>query len=149
MIKDIVFARLAADECIHAGSELAASDHTRTGPITHDVTLNPDGSFQIPTSNPLIASFLCRFAISHGPVRDYSLEFRADATFDELILPPNGTFCGRSHRGIGHGTLPRSKSRRLRLDHSRLPWSTRLSCAAATPAGLSMLKHEVQRLPVL
>jgi hypothetical protein len=68
-------------------------------PDNHDVPLNPDGAArskarQAPSLSPHPSA---ESAISHCP----SLEFRADAIFNALIPPANGTIAARCHVGDG------------------------------------------------
>jgi hypothetical protein len=88
MVKDIVFARLAAGECTDAGFR------ARCGPTTHAVTLNPDGQLVLKADNQpayrLVPLQGRRFRIAE---LGYSVEFRGDATIDEVVFhQPNGTF---------------------------------------------------------
>src|SRR5207302_2026522 len=51
MVKDIVFARLAAGECIDAGFRARCVGRYRRGMTTHDVTLNLDGRLVLTPDN--------------------------------------------------------------------------------------------------
>jgi CubicO group peptidase (beta-lactamase class C family) len=95
MVKDIVFARLAAGECTDAGFRARCVGRYKRGMTTHDVTLNPDGRLVLRADNQpayrLVPLQARRFRIAE--LEGYSVEFRGDATLDELIFhQPNGTF---------------------------------------------------------
>jgi CubicO group peptidase (beta-lactamase class C family) len=95
MVKDIVFARLAAGECTDAGFRARCVGRYKSGMTTHDVTLNPDGRLVLrPDNQPayrLVPLQDRRFRIAE--LEGHSVEFRGDATIDELTFhQPNGTF---------------------------------------------------------
>ena len=95
MVKDIVFARLAAGECTDARFRVRCVGRYRSGAAKHDVTLNPDGQLVLkPDNQPayrLVPLHGRRFRIAG--LEGYSVEFRGDATIDEMIFhQPNGTF---------------------------------------------------------
>src|SRR5713101_2375906 len=95
MVKDIVFARLAAGECTDAGFRARCVGRYKRGMTTHDVTLNPDGRLVLRADNQpayrLVPLQGRRFHIAE--LEGYSVVFSGDATIDELIFhQPNGTF---------------------------------------------------------
>jgi CubicO group peptidase (beta-lactamase class C family) len=95
MVKDIVFARLAAGECADAGFRARCVGRYKSGPTIHDVTLDPDRQLVLkPDSQPayrLVPLQGRRFRIAE--LEGHSVEFRGDPTLDELIFhQPQGTF---------------------------------------------------------
>jgi len=94
-VKDIVFARLATGECTDAGFRARCVGRYQERHDTHDVTLDPDGRLVLrPDNQPayrLVPLQGRRFRIAE--LEGYSVEFRGDATLEELIFhQPNGTF---------------------------------------------------------
>jgi CubicO group peptidase (beta-lactamase class C family) len=95
MVKDIVFAQLAAGECTNAAFRARCVGRYKSGPTTHNVTLDPDGQLVLKPDNPpayrLVPLHGRRFRIAE--LEGHSVEFRGDATLDELIFhQPQGTF---------------------------------------------------------
>jgi len=95
MAKDIVFVRLAAGECTDADFRARCVGRYKSGPTTHDVTLDPDGRLVLKPDNQPAYRLLPlqgrRFRIAE--LEGFSVEFRGDAPIDELIFhQPNGTF---------------------------------------------------------
>jgi hypothetical protein len=98
MVKDIVFARLAAGDCLDAAFRARCAGTFKGGPTTHRVTLDADGQLVLkPDHQPayrLIPHQGRRFRIAEA--EGFAVEFRGDRTIDEVIFhQPNGTFTAR------------------------------------------------------
>jgi hypothetical protein len=63
MVKDIVFARLAAGECTDAGFRARCVGRYKSGATTHDVTLNPDGQLVLKPDNQPAYRLPCRAGV--------------------------------------------------------------------------------------
>jgi Domain of unknown function (DUF3471) len=95
MVKDIVFARRAAGECMDAGFRARCVGRYKSGATTHDVTLNPDGQLVLKPDNQPAYRLLPlqgrRFRIAE--LEGFSVEFGGDGIIDKIIFhQPNGTF---------------------------------------------------------
>jgi CubicO group peptidase (beta-lactamase class C family) len=102
MVKDIVFARLAAGECTGAGFRARCVGRYKSGPTTHHVTLDPDGRLVLKSDYQpayrLVPLQGRRFRIAE--LDGFSVEFRGDPTIDELIFhQPNWTFAAARIEG--------------------------------------------------
>jgi hypothetical protein len=94
-VKDFLFARLAAVECMDAGFRARCVGRYKSGPTTHDVTLDPDGRLVLRSDNQptyrLVPLQGRRFRIAE--LEGHSVEFRGDASIAELLFhQPDGTF---------------------------------------------------------
>lgn len=96
MVKDIVFARLAAGDCTDPAFRARCVGHFRSGAITHRVTLDSEGRLVLkPDYQPayrLAPEQGRRFRIVE--LEGFVVEFRGEGmTVDEVIFhQPNGTF---------------------------------------------------------
>ena len=103
MVKDIVFARLAAGDCTDAAFRERCVGSFKSGPTTYRVTLDTEGQLVLkPDNQP---------AYRLAPLQDrkfrivelegYVAEFRGEGTVvDEVIFhQPNGTFVARRVEG--------------------------------------------------
>jgi hypothetical protein len=95
MVKDIVFARLAAGECTDPGFRARCVGRYQSGATKHDVTLNPDGQLVLKPDNQPAYRLLPlqgrRFRIAE--LAGFSVEFAGETIIDKLIFhQPNGTF---------------------------------------------------------
>jgi CubicO group peptidase (beta-lactamase class C family) len=95
MVKDIVFARCAAGECLDAAFRAQCVGNYKSGAATHRVTLNSDNHLILkPDNQPayrLLPQQGRRFRIAE--LEGYSVEFRGETIIDEVIFhQPNGTF---------------------------------------------------------
>jgi hypothetical protein len=98
MVKDIVFARRAAGECLDTVFRERCVGHYKSGVTTHRVTLDPDKQLTLkPDNQPayrLLPQQGRRFRIAE--LEGYSIEFRGALIIDEVIFhQPNGTFVAR------------------------------------------------------
>jgi CubicO group peptidase (beta-lactamase class C family) len=95
MVKDIVFARLAAGECTDLGFRARCVGRYKSGAMKHDVTLNPDGQLVLKPDNQPAYRLLPlqgrRFRIAE--LEGFSVEFAGEAIIDKVVFhQPNGTF---------------------------------------------------------
>jgi hypothetical protein len=96
MVKDIVFARLAAGDCTDPAFRARCVGHFKSGAITHRVTLDSEGRLVLkPDYQPayrLAPEQGRRFRIVE--LEGFVVEFRGEGTtVDEVIFhQPNGTF---------------------------------------------------------
>jgi hypothetical protein len=96
VVKDIVFARLAAGDCTDPAFRARCVGHFKSGAITHRVTLDSEGRLVLkPDYQPayrLAPEQGRRFRIVE--LEGFVVEFRGEGiTIDELIFhQPNGTF---------------------------------------------------------
>lgn len=95
VVKDIVFARLAAGDCTDAAFRARCVGHFKSGAITHRVTLDSEGRLVLkPDYQPayrLAPEQGRRFRIVE--LEGFVVEFRGEGTVDEVIFhQPNGTF---------------------------------------------------------
>jgi hypothetical protein len=96
MVKDIVFARLAAGDCTNLAFRQLCVGRFRSGPTTHRVTLDAAGQLVLkPDNQPtyrLVPQQGRRFRIAE--LEGFVVEFRGEGTIvDEVIFhQPNGTF---------------------------------------------------------
>jgi hypothetical protein len=99
MVKDIVFARLAAGDCTDAFFRERCVGSFKGGATTHRVTLDTEGQLVLkPDNQPayrLAAQQGRRFRIIE--LQGFAVEFRGEgAIIDEVIFhQPNGTFIAR------------------------------------------------------
>jgi hypothetical protein len=99
MVKDTVFARLAAGECTDPVFREGCVGQFKSGATTHHVTLDTEGQLVLkPTNQPahrLVPRGGRRFRVAG--LEGYFAEFRgAAAIIDEMILhQPNGTFVAK------------------------------------------------------
>jgi CubicO group peptidase (beta-lactamase class C family) len=99
MVKEIVFARLAAGDCTEAAFRARCVGTFKSGPTTHRVTMDAEGQLVLkPDNQPayrLAPRQGRRFRIVE--LEGFIVEFRGDGTIvDELIFhQPNGTFIAR------------------------------------------------------
>jgi CubicO group peptidase (beta-lactamase class C family) len=99
MVRDIVFARLAAGDCTNAAFCARCVGIFKGGPTTHHVTLDAEGQLALkPDNQPAY-----RLAPHHGrrfqivELKGFAVEFRGEgAIIDELMFhQPNGTFVAK------------------------------------------------------
>jgi hypothetical protein len=95
MVKDIVFARLAAGECTDAGFRARCVGRYKGGATTHEATLNPEGQLVLKPDNQPAYRLLPvqgrRFRIAE--LDGHSVEFGGHGFIDKVIFhQPNGTF---------------------------------------------------------
>ena len=99
MVKDIVFARLAAGDCTDAAFRARCVGTFKGGPTTHRVTLDAEGRLVLkPDNQPayrLVPHQGRRFRIVEQ--EGFAVEFRGEGTIiDEAIFhQPNGTFVAK------------------------------------------------------
>jgi CubicO group peptidase (beta-lactamase class C family) len=103
LVRDIVFARLAAGDCTEATFRAQCVGIFRGGPTTHRVTLDAEGRLLLkPDNQPAY-----RLAPQHGrrfrivELEGFVVEFRGEGeTVDEVIFhQPNGTFSAKRETG--------------------------------------------------
>jgi len=99
MVKDVVFVRLAAGECIDLEFRKRCVGQFKSGPTTYRVTITTDGQLVLGSNNqpayrlaPLQSR---RFRIVE--LEGFVVEFRGEgAAIEEVIFhQPNGTFIAR------------------------------------------------------
>jgi hypothetical protein len=99
MVKDIVFTRLAAGDCIDPGFRARCVGTFKGGSTTHRVTLDTEGQLVLKLDNQpayrLAPQDGRRFRVVE--LEGFVVEFRDEgAKVDEVILhQPNGTFASR------------------------------------------------------
>jgi CubicO group peptidase (beta-lactamase class C family) len=99
MVRDIVFARLAAGDCTDAAFRARCVGIFKSGPTTHSVTLDAEGHLVLkPDNQPayrLAPHHDRRFRIVE--LEGFAVEFRGEgAIVDELTFhQPNGTFVAK------------------------------------------------------
>jgi CubicO group peptidase (beta-lactamase class C family) len=99
MVKDIVFARLAAGDCTELAFRERCVGRFRSGPTTHRVTLDTEGQLVLKPDNQPVY----RLAPQHGrrfrivELEGFFVEFSGEGTIVEEVIfhQPNGTFVGR------------------------------------------------------
>ena len=105
LVKDIVFARLAAGDCLDPAFRARCVGVFKSGSTTHRVTLDEEGRLVLkPDNQPLY-----RLAPEQGrrfrlvELEGFAVEFRGEATIiDEVIFhQPNGTFTAKRVEGEG------------------------------------------------
>jgi CubicO group peptidase (beta-lactamase class C family) len=94
MVRDVVFARLAAGECMDAGFRARCVGRFKSGAITHHVTLTEEGQLVLKSefqpSYSLVPLQGRRFRLVE--LDGFSVEFRGDAIIDEVVFhQPYGT----------------------------------------------------------
>ena len=105
MVKDIVFARLAAGDCTDAAFRARCVGSFKGGATTHRVTLDTEGQLVLkPDNQPayrLAPQQGRRFRIVE--LEGFVVEFRGEgAIVDEVIFhQPNGTFVAKRVRRVG------------------------------------------------
>ena len=103
VVKDIVFARLAAGDCIDPAFRARCVGHFKSGAITHRVTLDSENRLVLkPDYQPayrLAPEQGRRFRIVE--LEGFVVEFRGEGTtVDEVIFhQPNGTFVAERVEG--------------------------------------------------
>ena len=103
VVKDIVFARLAAGDCIDPAFRARCVGHFKSGAITHRVTLDSENRLVLkPDYQPayrLAPEQGRRFRIVE--LEGFVVEFRGEGTtVDEVIFhQPNGTFVAQRVEG--------------------------------------------------
>ncbi|MBR1268848.1 serine hydrolase [Bradyrhizobium sp. AUGA SZCCT0222] len=95
MVKDIVFARLAAGDCTDPAFRARCVGHFKSGSITHRVTLDSENRLVLkPDYQPayrLAPEQGRRFRIAE--LEGFVVEFRGEAVIDEVVFhQPNGVF---------------------------------------------------------
>ncbi|MBR1153655.1 serine hydrolase [Bradyrhizobium sp. JYMT SZCCT0428] len=95
MVKDIVFARLAAGDCTDPAFRARCVGHFKSGSITHRVTLDSENRLVLkPDYQPayrLAPEQGRRFRIVE--LEGFVVEFRGEAAIDEVVFhQPNGVF---------------------------------------------------------
>jgi CubicO group peptidase (beta-lactamase class C family) len=95
MVKDIVFARRPAGQCLDAEFRSRCAGRYRSGVTTHTITLDPSGLLVLkPDNQPayrLLPAQGQRFRIAD--LDGYAVEFRGETSIEEVIFhQPNGTF---------------------------------------------------------
>jgi CubicO group peptidase (beta-lactamase class C family) len=104
MVKDIVFDRVAAGDCMDAAFRRACVGAYRHGPATHVVAQDADGELTLtPAGQPVyrLRPFADRiFTIVELPGFRVEFRCRPDGAVDEVVFhQPNGTFLARRAPG--------------------------------------------------
>jgi Domain of unknown function (DUF3471) len=103
MVKDIVFARLAAGDCTDAAFRAQCVGTFKGGPTAHRVALDTEGQLVLKPDNQPAYRLAPRQGRSFRIVEleGFVVEFRGEGpTVDEIIFhQPNGTFVARRSEG--------------------------------------------------